>query len=104
MYNNKTKAKPGPKACSKHANRHTNNEWAMCCKTYLEGPKMTQKAFLQSECSGPKFTGTASEVVTFSNKLKLFKEGKLKASLPRRNPIQTEQEVKTIGLKLDFHL
>lgn len=74
----KTKSKPGPKTGSKHGKTHTNNRWAMCCKTYLDGPKMSQKAFLESELSGPEFSGTSSEIVTFSKKLKAFKNGELK--------------------------
>ena len=69
---NKTKAKRGPKKGTKNAKTHTNNEWAVCCKAFLDGPKMAQKAFLQSDLSGPNFTGTASEIVTFSTKLKAF--------------------------------
>ena len=74
----KTKSKPGPKTGSKHGKTHTNNEWAMCCKTFLDGPKMSQKAFLESEFSEPEFSGTPSEIVTFSKKLKAFKNGEIK--------------------------
>ena len=68
------KSKRGPKPGSKNDSSHTNNDWAMCCKSFLDGPKMTQKAFPQSEASGPNFSGTASEIITFSKKLKAFKE------------------------------
>ena len=39
---------------------------------------MSQKAFLESEFSGPKFSGTSSEIVAFSKKLKAFRNGDLK--------------------------
>ena len=78
MNIDKQKKKAGPKAGAKYQKKHSNNEWAMLCKKYVNGPKMTQKAFLESDASGPNFSGTSSEIVSFSKRLKAYKSGDLK--------------------------
>ena len=65
----KIKSKPRPKTGSKHGKTHTTNEWAMCCKTFLDGLKMSQKAFLESGFSGSEFSGTSSEIVRVKGSL-----------------------------------
>lgn len=69
----------GPKTGTKYHKPKTNMEWYQACEKYLKlTSKISQRKFLQSELSGPNFTGTESEVVSFNKKLKRFKEGELK--------------------------
>ena len=64
---------------------------------------MTQKAFLQSEASGPNFSRTASEIVTFQKKLKAFKEGTLKVKAVNFKR-KSEGKFKEVEEKLIAHM
>ena len=79
------KKKRGPKVGSTPDNAKTIVQWHDACKTYRDlqkgGNKMTQKGFLISELSGDSFSGTPSEIVSFSRMLKEFDSGTLRPNI-----------------------
>ena len=72
-------SKRGPKKGAKQQHNKTINQWFIACKTFSELPtKMTYSKFLKSEASGPAFTGTKAERVSFGQRMNEFKAGTLK--------------------------
>ena len=74
--------KRGPKSGSSNtSSKKTVDDWAIACQKFRAMPGNTargaQKSFLESSESGPKFSGTQSERVSFGKKLKEFDAGKL---------------------------
>ena len=70
----------GPKKGSENTiTKHTAGEWFAACKLFTNKYSgiLAQKHFLESGFSGNKFTGTRSECQGFSDRLKLYREGKL---------------------------
>ena len=72
-------AKRGPKVGTKVTNKKTLDDWFHVCTLYRTGDykHMKQAAFLKSTVSGPVFSGTRSEQMSFSTRLKLFDKGEL---------------------------
>jgi hypothetical protein len=72
--------KRGPAPGTKYKTTKVSmNDWYHACEAYsAKGKKPKMKDFLRSDESGPNFFGTKSEVVGLSNKLKLYREDKVK--------------------------
>ena len=74
--------KPGTKIEAKidHA------DWFAICKLYCERHShMKQCQFLQSDWTGSKFSGTRSQQMSFSRKLREYREGKLENITSKRS-------------------
>jgi DDE superfamily endonuclease/Tc5 transposase DNA-binding domain len=73
--------KRGPSSGAKYDTDKTLNDWYGVCQAYNSlSTKVSVKAWLQSTESGPKFSGTTSEVVSFGKHNKKFKAGQLQPS------------------------
>jgi hypothetical protein len=89
------KKRSGPASGTKYNSiKKTLNEWYNVCKAYDElTTKVTMTQFLESKDSGPNFSGTHSEKVSFSKKYKEYKEGKLQPSDGKRKKPSSFPEV-----------
>ena len=68
-------------AGAKYNTEKTINDWYDACQAYERlTSKVKVKEFLLSAESGPNFSGTDSEAVSFSRQLKKFRSGELQPS------------------------
>ncbi|GKY91249.1 hypothetical protein MPSEU_000098200 [Mayamaea pseudoterrestris] len=96
----------GPKPGSKHGRVLTQKEWHSLCDLYVNShDDMAQRDFLISNVSGGIVSGTSSECVSFSRRLKLFRNGDLIPSESKRNrrPEFTALEAKIVAYIRENH-
>jgi len=76
-----SKPKREPKPGSKNAEESKSiMDWYNVCHAYKSQPlRMSKAAFLRSDASGPKFSGTKSECVGLGKYLKEYEAGTLKS-------------------------
>ena len=79
LVSNKPKQKRGAKEGSKYNIGKTVKDWVEAIELFKSiNPPMSQTLFLKSSISGDMFTGSVSEQVSFSKRLKEYDKGKFK--------------------------
>ena len=77
LFAKKPKQKTGPKEGKKYNIQKTTQDWVDAIELFKSlKPPMTNAQFLKSSISGDLFSGTQSEQVSFSKRLKDYDAGK----------------------------
>jgi DDE superfamily endonuclease/Tc5 transposase DNA-binding domain len=96
MSDEARRKKRGPAAGTTYNNNKRKKDWFIACETYDQlSTKVTMREFLRSAQSGSNFSGTDSEVVSFSRYFKRYKSGCLQPSESIRLKTSSFPDVET---------